>query len=288
VIRSSPKRRDPHGRPAFRLRRLPGLLLALVLAGCAHALREPPPLAQLGSPQTQPAGPADVEALLREAQFLYAKRSLEEVERASGMFLKAAQADPARIEGLIGSVQSQIWMVDHQPDRARREAAATLAVQSAQWCLRIAPSSPACHYWLAAALGVQARERPSTGLDALPRIEAYFRQAADEDPSMEQGGPHRALALLYARAPGWPTGPGDPERALAEAQAAIALQPDYPPNLLALGETLALHGDAAQAREAITKALDLAKRRKDEGDPDAGEWILEAEKALHDKTVSTP
>jgi hypothetical protein len=205
---------------------------------------------------------------------------LEAVEQASGLFLKAAQADPARIEGLVGAVQSQIWIVDHQPDRARREAAAVLGVQSAQWCLRVAPASAACHYWLGAALGIQARERPSTGLDALPRIEEYFRQAAQEDPALEAGGPHRALALLYARAPGWPTGPGDPERALAEARFAVAIQSDYPPNQLALGETLALNGDPAKAREAFSRALERAKRRQDEGDPDATDWILEAEKAL--------
>ena len=86
--------------------------------------------------------------------------------------------------------------------------------------------------------------------------------------------------MLYARAPGWPTGPGDPDRALAEARKAVELRPDYPPNQLALGEALALTKDPQDARSARTRALELARQRKAAGDPDAGEWIREAQEAL--------
>jgi len=268
---------------------LPGCALALASAlSCAHALKEPPPLAQLGMPQSRPSDSSDVESLLRQGEFLYARRSLQAVQEASGVYLQAAQADPSRIEGLVGAVKSQIWILDHQPDRAARTAAAVLAVQAAQWCLRIAPTSPVCEYWLGAALGVQARERSSTALDALPRIEDFFRKAAEADPQLEEAGPSRALALLYARAPGWPTGPGDPERALVEARKAVALKPDYPPNQLVLGEALALNGDSRAAREAYSRALDLAKSREATGDPDAVEWIQEADKALQHESPISP
>jgi tetratricopeptide (TPR) repeat protein len=226
--------------------------------------------------------------LLRQGEILYARRSLAAVQDASGVYLQAAQADPTRIDGLVGAVKSQIWIIDHEPDRTRREAAALLAVQAAQWCQRIAPTSPVCQYWLGAALGVQARERSSTALDALPRIEEFFRRAAEADPQIEEGGPFRALALLYARAPGWPTGPGDPERALAEARKAVALRPDYPPNQLALGEALDLNGDAQASHDAYSRALELAKSREATGDPDAAEWIQEAEKALNSKPGISP
>ena len=38
-----------------------------------------------------------------------------------------------------------------------------------------------------------------------------FHSAAEGDPTIEDGGPDRALALTYLRAPGWPTGPGAPD-----------------------------------------------------------------------------
>ncbi len=221
-----------------------------------------------------------MEALLSQAGVLYATRTLEAAGKASEIYLQAARADDSRIEGLIGAARAQVWLVDHAPEAAAREAAAILAVQSAQWCLRIAPDDAGCHYWMGAALGVQARERPSTALDALPRIEQAFLRAAAEEPALDEGGPDRALALLYLRAPGWPTGPGDPDRGLEHARKAMMIKPDHPPNLLALAEALSATGNTEEAVETYSRGLELAKRRSAAGDLDAVEWIREAETAL--------
>jgi tetratricopeptide (TPR) repeat protein len=131
---------------------------------------------------------------------------------------------------------------------------------------------------------VQARERRSTGLDALPQIEQAFKRAAVEAPSLEEGGPDRALALLYLRAPGWPTGPGDPDLGLMHARKAVQLSPAYPPNQLALAEALKATGDAEESASTYQRALDLARSRAAARDPDASEWIEEAEKALKGET----
>ena len=226
------------------------------------------------------ASPGSVENLLSRAAVLYATRTPEGVREASEVYLQASRADATRIDGLIGAARAQVWLVEHEPEPAAREAAATLAVQSAQWCLRIAPEEAGCHYWLGAALGVQAREKQSTALDALPRIEEAFLVAAGKSPEMDEAGPDRALALLYVRAPGWPTGPGDPERGLEHARKAMKIKPEYPPNLLALAEALSASGDEEGARESYLRALDLARGRSAAGEPDAAEWIHEAETAL--------
>ena len=259
----------------------PALLFvsALPLSGCASALKEPPPLPHLGGGGTQTPA-ASVASLLSQADVLYAARTLESVRRAAETWLQAARTDSSRIEGLLGSARAQVWLSDHEQEPATREASATLAVQSAQWCLRVAPESAGCLYYLGAGLGVQAREKRSTALDALPRIEQAFLDAAGRDPELDEAGPDRALALLYLRAPGWPTGPGDPDRGLEHARKALELRPGYPPNLLALAEALTATGDAGGARESYSRALELARGRKAAGDPDAFEWIREAESAL--------
>ena len=257
---------------------VPILLLLPPSAGCARALREPPALADLGGGGAPPR-PGMVEPLLQRANLLYASRVPAEVREAGQLWLEAARADATRVEGLIGAARANVWLVDHEPDSAARHAAATRAVQAAQWCEKIAPASAACAYWLGAALGMQARERRSTALDALPRIEEAFKRAASGDPAQEEGGPDRALALLYLRAPGWPSGPGDPDLGLEHARKAVELRPDYPPNLLALAEGLDATGDEAGAREARQRALDAARRLQAAGDRDAPEWIREAEGA---------
>ncbi|HEV8375806.1 MAG TPA: hypothetical protein VGR38_06165 [Candidatus Polarisedimenticolia bacterium] len=262
---------------------IPILALEILTPGCAHALKEPPPLQSLGPPLEGGSATKDVDSLLRQADSLYATRALPEARKSVALFLQAARADASRVEGLLGAARVLVWLVGHEPDAASRDKAATDAVHATQWCQRIDPASSECDYWLGAAVGVQARERHSTALDALPLIEAAFRRAAEKNPSLEEGGPHRALALLYARAPGWPMGPGDPYRALEEARKAVELSPQYPPNQLALGEALRLTGSPGEAREAYSRALELARTRLSEGDRDASEWVREAQKALAER-----
>ena len=253
-------------------------LLSIPPVGCASALKELPPLADLGGGGTRPK-PEEVDALLARAERLYDQRTEASVRAAAAAWLEAARGDPTRVEGLVGTVRAQIWLVDHETDAPVRKDSATLAVQAARWCERIAPESPACAYSLGAALGIQAREKQTTALDALPRIEEAFRRATAGDPTLDQGGPHRALALLYLRAPGWPTGPGDPDRGLEEARKAVEVSPDYPPNQLALAEALSATGELEASRRAYRRALDKA-RELAPAEPDATDWIREAEKAL--------
>ncbi len=259
---------------------VPVFAAAFWLGGCAAALKQAPPLADLagGGPAV---APGEVEGLLHQADAAFARRETASVRDAASLYLRAAAGDPSRTDGLIGAARALVWLTDHETEPALREEAARRGAQASQWCVAIAPDLPACSYWLGATVGVQARERPSTGLSALPRIEAAFARAAALDPAYERGGPDRALALLYLRAPGWPTGPGDPEKGLDHARKAIALFPLEPPNLLALAEAQAANGDAAGARATSGEAAARARDRVTAGDdPDAAESLREAEQRL--------
>jgi tetratricopeptide (TPR) repeat protein len=264
------------------------LASGLTPIGCVSALKEPRPIPEIaggGAPPDEGSLPAGIDALLAQAGALFAERgpdaaSIEKVRLAARTYLRAAAMEGAPIESLLGAARVEVWLTDHETEPARREEAARAAVEAAQWCGRMAPGDPACDYWLGAALGVQARERPATALSALPRIEEAFGRARDARPELDEGGPDRALALLYLRAPGWPTGPGDSGLGLRHAHRALALRPDYPPNLLAIAEAFAAQGDAAESREAYRRALALSRDRALGGDRDAPEWVAEAEKAL--------
>ena len=266
-------------------RRFVGALVVLGLItglpSCRSALREPPGLHELsrGAPASSPE---QADELSAQAATSYEQRTRDGVARAAELWTRAAAGAPDRVEPLVEAVRARIWLCDHAADENIRLQEIVAAVQTAQWCPRRAPEDPRCDYWLAAALGVQARERRSTALDALPKIVELFQRAAEGDPMIEQGGPDRALALTYVRAPGWPTGPGDPDLALEHAHRAVALSPDYPPNQLVLGEALAAAEDTEASRTAYATGLAMARTMEQGGDPDAGAWVETAEKALGD------
>ncbi len=254
---------------------LPVLLAALTVAGCARALREPRSLDTIAGGTAAPAG-TGVDELLSEAAALYSRWDLESVRRAADIWARAAAGDDRRVDAVIGGVRARVWLADHEPDLGARQAAASVAVETAQWCARIAPEAPACAYWLGVALGVQARERPSTGLSALSRMVETFSSAAAGAPGLDHAGPDRALALLYLRAPGWPTGPGDVEKGLGHARRAVATEGDYPPNLWALAEALEANGLDGEAGPVSARALQLARERAVSRDPEAREWVEES------------
>jgi hypothetical protein len=258
---------------------------ALFLVGCAHALREPPTVDRMGGDileSGEPAAdPADVDRLLAEADLDFGRRpDPDAVASAQRAYLRAARADAARGEGLIGLARVSVWRIEHAPDEKEREALVPVALQAAQWCGRRLPEDPRCDYWLAVALGLQAREQPSTGHDGIARMVEALRRAIARAPGLEEGSPHRVLSLVLLRAPGWPIGPGDVEEGLREAESAVALFPDHPPNQLALGEALRRNGRSGESRSAYTRAHDRARALAAAGDPDAPEWEEEAKQAL--------
>ena len=251
---------------------------ALLAAACAAALREPRPVSTM-APGTSHGRSAD--ELVREADAAWARRrDPRQAEAAQALYLDAAAADERRVDALLGAMRAMTFRVERERDAALRARLAEEEVQLGQWCQRRAPGDPACDYRLAIALGQQARERPSTGKDALGKMVELLRKAIAAAPTLDSGGPHRVLALVLLRAPSWPIGPGDPESALDEARAAVRLFPDAPENQLALGEALGKNDRRDEARAAYQRALALAQAALDAGDPDAERWRGDAAAGL--------
>jgi tetratricopeptide (TPR) repeat protein len=249
-------------------------VVMLLSAGCAAALKEPPPISAL---QHDAVGTTSANALLQEAAEEYQKRpDVAAVRRSEGLCLQAAQADDAGKDGLVCAIRAKAWLAEREKDTNVRTDLAVSAVQAGQWCLRREPGSPTCKFWLGVALGLQARDRPVTAEDGLKRMSQLLREVVRDAPLLDEAGPERVLSLLLARAPGWPIGPGDVEEALVLAKMAVLLRPDYPPNQLALGEALLKNDDRAKAQEALARAIELAGRAPFASDPDAPTWIADA------------
>ena len=245
----------------------------VAIAGCSSALHEPSPIEGYAPHQANGRGAAE---LVKDADAAWAARATAgRVAAAQGLYLDAAVADPRATDGLEGAMRAIAWRIEYEPgvDKGRL---AVEEVELGQWCQRRAPKEPACDYRLALALGQLAREHSSQAHDAVDRMVKLLRQTIATAPKLDEAGPHRVLALVLLRAPAWPAGPGDPDAALDEAKAAIALFPDSVEDLLVLGEAMAANDDADGARAAYAKATALATTAKAAGNPDADRWLRDA------------
>ncbi len=270
-----------------RVTLVPLVAMLVASAACARALHEPPSLASIGDGSTRPGGsaassaPAEVDQLLQEAAAGFDRRpDASAVASARDLYLRAARADEGRVEALLGAAATTAWIIEHEPNAARRETLATEEVQLCQWCVRRAPSNVECTYRLALAIGQQARERRSTAIDGLKQMVPLLEQVIARAPTLDRAGGDRVLALVLLRAPGWPTGPGDPDSGLVHARRADSLVPDDPENLNVLGEALAATDQVDDARAVYTRAESLARALAVRGNPDAAEWAETAAGAL--------
>ena len=141
----------------------------------------------------------------------------------------------------------------------------------------------ACLYGRAVAFGLEARAHPTRAGELLTAMLARLADAESVDPGYDHAGPARVRALVLIRAPGWPLGPGDADAGLVAARRAVALQPQYPANLLALAESLAKTGDASGARQNYERARAVAEPLPPSAERD--DWLRQADEALkHQET----
>jgi hypothetical protein len=263
--------------------RLRSIVLVGVLlgSGCVPALREPSPLPE-PDPAQRGLTATDLDRVLAEADAAYLEWTPESVARAERLAIRAATADPERADAWTAAARARVWRANHSENADERRQAAEEAVHAAQACDKVAPTEAACAYWLAIALGVQAREWRATALDALPIMVGLLERAIDADETLDHAGPHRVLALVYLRAPGWPTGPGDPDLGLEHASRAVALDPGHPPNRLCLAEALTETGDRERGQAAYRDAEAAAAAALEAGSVEAREWLDEARQATDD------
>jgi hypothetical protein len=189
-----------------------------------------------------------------------------------------APATSMTVEQLAAAIAEDARRSDTETDAKIRAQLAADAGRDAQACLERAPQAAACLYYQGIALGLEARAHPLRAGEALKGMLDALTGAEAADAQIDEAGPARVKALVLIKAPAWPLGPGDPESGLASARRAVALKPQYPPNVLALAEALAKTGDGRGARGAYGRARDLSQALPPSQDRD--DWLRQAGQGL--------
>ncbi|MBS0420363.1 MAG: hypothetical protein JSR66_21835 [Proteobacteria bacterium] len=189
-----------------------------------------------------------------------------------------AEANAGAVAQYAAIIKANSDRSDHESDGKVRADLAARSTGAADACLALDARAAACQYGKALATGLEARAHPTSAVGLLNSMLQNLSAAESADPNYDKAGPSRVRALVLIRAPGWPIGPGDVDAGLTAARKAVSLQPEYPPNVLALAEALLKNGDGKGARESYHHALDLAQALP--AGPERDGWVHDAQDGL--------
>jgi tetratricopeptide (TPR) repeat protein len=248
----------------------PGLLL---LGACSRASSEP------GLP---PSGPQPTAVKSTNPQIqgdpLPAARKLIDQRETPGAIDHAIALLEADLSKKPGSVDLLVMLaeahsrclemldVKKKADLAPHEQHRTKGRFYAQEALRLEPNHGVAHYWLGCLLLHAADAERSYGRmkEALP----HLRQADQQVPATDEGGPARMLGRVYQETPGGLLLGSKPE-AIKWYKKSIEVAPDSISTHLWLGETYVAASQPALARPELERAVAIKPRgghEKEEGE----------------------
>jgi hypothetical protein len=236
---------------------LPAALLLVALGGCAKLHRG---LVQF---ETLAGCPKETAADLAARQSELGPLSTTHTLECTLEFLRDTH-DPALLRSPLGS-RISLHLAERAADPGKREKLAAEGVRFAEEALALgADGDGTVHYYLAANLGLAVRNQMTLAVQNLPRLEREMQRAVELSPDVDDGGPLRLLGMLYLKAPPWPTGIGDGDKALDLLKQALDKHPGHPLNHLFHAQALwEVEGD--EAVNQVRAELAAGMKRLQEG-----------------------
>lgn len=152
-------------------------------------------------------------------------------------FLRASK-DQALRRTTLGS-RLCLNLAERETEQGKLEMLAAEGVSFAESAIALGSGNiGAVHYYLATNLGLAVRENIPLAMDNLGRLESELKQAVALDPGYDDGGPLRVLGALYLKAPAWPAGIGDRDKAMELLERAVQDHPGHPLNHLFYAQAL--------------------------------------------------
>lgn len=167
-------------------------------------------------------------------------------------------ADPALRRSSLPSRLALHLAERSTTDAPRKEALANEGVRLAEQALAQGGAGDgAVHYYLAANLGLAVHDHVLQAADNLARLEQSLNKAVRLSPAVDGGGPLRLLGMLYLKAPPWPRGIGDGDKALDLLKQAVEQYPEHPLNHLFYAQALwEVDEQAKPAQAELAKGLE--------------------------------
>ncbi len=233
-------------RPIFLL----GVVLLISCAGTGKKILEENACRELGIIQERSAVDLREEA----SRYVSYSASLEEKRFAYSLLKCSYQKEPTSKETAIRLARVAFYLAQEEEKRQDRIHCAETGVS-----VSLSPykkgKDPRAAFYYGSNLGFVLRQK---GLTALPRLPEIIQalQFSLKEPTVERGGPYRALGMIYLKAP---LPHGDFDRALELLEKGAEEYPGHPQNLYFYAEVLMMDGLDDEAWAYLTKAKSEVK-----------------------------
>jgi tetratricopeptide (TPR) repeat protein len=172
-------------------------------------------------------------------------------------------AEQANMEDIknkdIGTVLSRIAFfvadsIDGDEDKVKKSA--EIGVKAAR-SVGLNDENPKACFYFALNQGLIVQSKGLFALNKLPEIHNALK-IAQKAENLDFGGPLRVLGMMYLKAPAWPSGIGDLDKALELLQQAITKYPVHPQNFMFYAQALIEDDDKEKALQNLEIAYKLA------------------------------
>jgi hypothetical protein len=200
------------------------LSLLSMFGGCAHLQKD------LVALNLETCPPQTAEQLAVQAEGYNSTSDDATLECALGFVRQTT--DPALVGSSLGA-RLCLLLAERATDQISREKLAAEGVRMAEAALKAgAELDGKVHYYLGVNLGLAVREHLTLAYGQLDRLDRELKRSFELSPDEDSGGPARVLGMLYLKAPSWPKGIGDSDKALAMLAEVVNKHPEHPLNHL--------------------------------------------------------
>jgi hypothetical protein len=173
-------------------------------------------------------------------------------------------SDPALRESVFGT-KVCLMLAERSSEGPVREKFAAEGIRFAEEAIRLgADADGKVHYYLALNLGLAVRDHVTLAIENLGRLSNELKTASKLSPAEDDGGPDRVLGMLYLKAPPWPKGIGDGDKALELLKKVVDEHPSHPLNHLFYAQAL-WELQEEDAREEVRQHLAMGRKLIEEG-----------------------
>lgn len=206
----------------------------------------------------------------------------EEMARALLASCRAIELDPQHKEAHFLAAYSCGWLQDFgEPtvcyDTHKERTRVADCVDLAKRAAYLDPRNARTQYAMIINIGLKLEHasiaQASTLIGPLMKT---LKRTIKLDETLDEGGPLRILGALYLKAPPWPTGPGDLDKALELLERAVTNHPEHPLNHLFMAEAMLEDESPEDALVEVDKARLLL-------DPEKYSWRVERWRRRVDK-----